>query len=256
MFGPVADAMERRGLPCRIVGGRRGHRLFSALIAIRRHDVRRADLRVGRAWSAALAEAAGSSSSTSSEPLRRCPAISGAAQEAMGGGAVDDRRGAGWRSGAGRGADGAILLADILAVPRWALLLPRDPQQHPAHGAVPLLFAAVCAGGLAHIFRDVETKVSRFLLSASHHQPRRRCRDASSQCGRIGMPSPLLWGGLAAVLNFIPYIGQAIMLAILFAVGLGTHSRHRSASCCRSRSTQPSTSPPTNWSSRTWWARR
>jgi predicted PurR-regulated permease PerM len=40
----------------------------------------------------------------------------------------------------------------------------------------------------------------------------------------IGMPSPLLWGGLAAVLNFIPYIGQAIMLAILFAVSLGTHS--------------------------------
>jgi predicted PurR-regulated permease PerM len=40
----------------------------------------------------------------------------------------------------------------------------------------------------------------------------------------IGMPSPLLWGGLAAVLNFIPYIGQAIMLAVLFAVGLGTQN--------------------------------
>ena len=36
----------------------------------------------------------------------------------------------------------------------------------------------------------------------------------------IGMPSAALWGALAAILNFIVYLGPAVMAAILFAVGL------------------------------------
>jgi predicted PurR-regulated permease PerM len=38
----------------------------------------------------------------------------------------------------------------------------------------------------------------------------------------IGMPTPILWGALAAILNFVPFVGQAIMVVVLFAVGLGT----------------------------------
>ncbi|GHA16183.1 AI-2E family transporter [Devosia pacifica] len=75
----------------------------------------------------------------------------------------------------------------------------------------------------AHIFRDVEHKVSRYLLSIT----------AINVCvgvavtlvmWAIGMPSPLLWGALAAVLNYIPYVGQATMWVILIAVGLGTQT--------------------------------
>ena len=40
----------------------------------------------------------------------------------------------------------------------------------------------------------------------------------------LGLPSPLLWGALAAVLNYIPYVGQAVMIAILLAVGLATQA--------------------------------
>jgi len=36
----------------------------------------------------------------------------------------------------------------------------------------------------------------------------------------FGMPTPYVWGGLAAGLNFVPYIGPALMAAILFSVGL------------------------------------
>src|SRR5690606_7732257 len=73
----------------------------------------------------------------------------------------------------------------------------------------------------AHVFRDVEAKVSRFLLSAAI------INFGVGVCTTIamwalGMPSPVLWGGLAAVLNFIPYLGQAVMLVILLGVGLGT----------------------------------
>ncbi|HEX2841811.1 AI-2E family transporter [Hyphomicrobium sp.] len=35
-----------------------------------------------------------------------------------------------------------------------------------------------------------------------------------------GLPNPMLWGVLAAVLNYIPYIGVVIMVAVLFLIGL------------------------------------
>jgi predicted PurR-regulated permease PerM len=36
----------------------------------------------------------------------------------------------------------------------------------------------------------------------------------------VGLPHPFLWGMLAAVLNFIPYLGAAIVIATLFVVGV------------------------------------
>ena len=35
-----------------------------------------------------------------------------------------------------------------------------------------------------------------------------------------GLPHPFLWGMLAAVLNFIPYVGAAIVIATLLVIGL------------------------------------
>lgn len=36
----------------------------------------------------------------------------------------------------------------------------------------------------------------------------------------LGLPSPLLWGALAFTLNYIPYVGPAIMDVVLFVIGL------------------------------------
>ncbi len=36
----------------------------------------------------------------------------------------------------------------------------------------------------------------------------------------VGLPNPLVWGVMAAVLNYVPYIGAAIVIASLFAVSL------------------------------------
>ena len=36
----------------------------------------------------------------------------------------------------------------------------------------------------------------------------------------VGLPHPFLWGTLAAALNFIPYLGAAIVIATLFVIGL------------------------------------
>lgn len=75
----------------------------------------------------------------------------------------------------------------------------------------------------AHIFSDVEAKVSRFLLTVTVIN---LCVGTAVTLAMwaIGMPSPLLWGALAAVLNYVPYVGQAVMAVILLAVGLGTQT--------------------------------
>jgi predicted PurR-regulated permease PerM len=39
-------------------------------------------------------------------------------------------------------------------------------------------------------------------------------------CWALGLPTPALWGALATVLNFAPYVGPALLTVILFGVGL------------------------------------
>jgi len=38
----------------------------------------------------------------------------------------------------------------------------------------------------------------------------------------LGLPAPLLWGALAFGLNYVPYVGPAIMYVLLFVIGLMT----------------------------------
>ncbi len=38
----------------------------------------------------------------------------------------------------------------------------------------------------------------------------------------IGLPNPAIFGLLAAVLNYVPYVGPAVMVVVLFGVGLVT----------------------------------
>ena len=75
----------------------------------------------------------------------------------------------------------------------------------------------------AHVFRDVESRVSRFLLSITFINFCVGCA-VSLAMWAVGMPSPILWGALAAVLNYIPYVGQGVMVLVLLAVGLGTQT--------------------------------
>src|SRR5690606_8541547 len=56
---------------------------------------------------------------------------------------------------------------------------------------------------VAHVFRDVEQKVSKFLLTVSLINIGMGAGVAVLMA-LIGMPTPVLWGALAAVLNFVP----------------------------------------------------
>ncbi|HHZ08873.1 MAG TPA: AI-2E family transporter [Rhizobiales bacterium] len=74
---------------------------------------------------------------------------------------------------------------------------------------------------VAHVFRDVERMVSTYLLAITAINAGLGVA-VSAAMWLIGVESPLLWGVLAALLNYVIYVGPAIMAAILFAVGLAT----------------------------------
>jgi predicted PurR-regulated permease PerM len=74
---------------------------------------------------------------------------------------------------------------------------------------------------VAHIFRDVEGLVSTYLLSISAINLGLGLV-VTLALWLVGVPSAALWGALAGLLNFIVYVGPAVMSAILFAIGLAT----------------------------------
>ncbi|WP_306027327.1 AI-2E family transporter [Stappia sp. MMSF_3263] len=71
------------------------------------------------------------------------------------------------------------------------------------------------------IFVDVEARVSRYLLSITAVNIVLGLA-VSATLFALGVPSPLLWGMLAGALNYVIYIGPAVMALILTGVGLAT----------------------------------
>jgi predicted PurR-regulated permease PerM len=72
-----------------------------------------------------------------------------------------------------------------------------------------------------HTMREIEADLGAYLVTAT------AINVGLGICATIvlyliGVPNAYLWGLMATVLNFIPYIGPAIMLVVLFVVGLVT----------------------------------
>ncbi|WP_026480428.1 AI-2E family transporter [Ahrensia sp. 13_GOM-1096m] len=76
---------------------------------------------------------------------------------------------------------------------------------------------------VARIFKDVEDSVSGYLISITYINLGMGIT-VSLLFWLIGVPSPFLWGMLAGVLNYVVYIGPAVMSVILIGVGLATHT--------------------------------
>ena len=74
---------------------------------------------------------------------------------------------------------------------------------------------------VAHIFRDVEGLVSRYLLSITAINLGLAVA-VTLALWLVGVPQPALWGALAGLFNFVIYVGPAIMAVLLFGVGLAT----------------------------------
>ncbi len=74
---------------------------------------------------------------------------------------------------------------------------------------------------VAGTFLEVEDKVSRYLLSITLVNIALGLA-VSVVMFALGVPSPLLWGMMAGVLNYVIYIGPAVMAVVLTGVGLAT----------------------------------
>jgi predicted PurR-regulated permease PerM len=69
------------------------------------------------------------------------------------------------------------------------------------------------------VAREVEGTVSRYLLTAAAINVGEGAVVAGAMY-LVGLPSPLLWGVLVALLEFVPYLGAATLTVLLTLAGL------------------------------------
>jgi predicted PurR-regulated permease PerM len=73
----------------------------------------------------------------------------------------------------------------------------------------------------ARVFRDVGRRVSGYIVTFAIINVVVGTATGLA-CWRLGLPEPLMWGGLAAIFNFIPFLGPVITMALLGLAGLAT----------------------------------
>ncbi|MEO6014334.1 MAG: AI-2E family transporter [Devosia sp.] len=220
MFGPVADLVERRGLAPALSAGIVVLLLLfviGAFAALFAGPLSEWIARVPLIWEKLRMQVA-----SLKEPLESLSAVQDQLKSLMGSDAamtVEVQDGSAVTDVA---LMAPSLLADILLF-LAGLYFFLATRHHIRISVLSLCFSRKMRWRVAHIFRDVELKVSRFLLSAALINLGVGVATTLVMWA-LGMPSPLLWGALAALLNFIPYVGQAIMFVVLAAVALGTRS--------------------------------
>jgi len=73
----------------------------------------------------------------------------------------------------------------------------------------------------ARVMRDVQDRVGSYILTVGLINLAIGVVVALG-AWLLGMDYPVMWGGLAALLNFLPYVGPLAMIALLTLFGLGT----------------------------------
>lgn len=73
----------------------------------------------------------------------------------------------------------------------------------------------------ARAFRDVERRVSGYIVTFSLINVAFGAA-VGLACWRLGLPEAAMWGGIAAILNFVPYLGPAVTVGLLGLAGLAT----------------------------------
>ena len=74
---------------------------------------------------------------------------------------------------------------------------------------------------IAHFFRDVEVLISRYLFTITAVNFGLGVA-VTIALWAVGMPSPILWGILAMIMNYVIYVGPALMALLLLSISLAT----------------------------------
>ena len=73
----------------------------------------------------------------------------------------------------------------------------------------------------ARVLREVQDRVAAYILTVGWINMLVGVV-AGLGAWALGVDAPIMWGGLAAILNFLPYIGPTIMVVLLALFGIGT----------------------------------
>ncbi|MBB3034834.1 AI-2E family transporter [Alteriqipengyuania lutimaris] len=73
----------------------------------------------------------------------------------------------------------------------------------------------------ARVLREVQDRVAAYILTVAWINLGVGMVVALGAWA-LGLPAPIMWGGLATLLNFIPYVGPLALTALLTLFGLGT----------------------------------
>ena len=73
----------------------------------------------------------------------------------------------------------------------------------------------------ARVLREVQDRVAAYILTVGWINALVGVVVAIGAWA-LGVDAPIMWGGLAALLNFLPYIGPTIMIGLLTLFGIGT----------------------------------
>ncbi len=115
-------------------------------------------------------------------------------------------------------AGGALLQAGFVFILCFFLLLTREEFRIKYIAFQPSLAARVRA---ARVFRDVGRRVTGYMVTFSIINLVVGVGTGLA-CWQLGLPEPIMWGGLAFITNFIPFLGPAIMMGLLGMAGLAT----------------------------------
>ena len=102
-----------------------------------------------------------------------------------------------------------FMLRERALLARWIMLLGASQRRRRA---------------LGRAIRDIQSNVSSYLLAITLINTGLGLV-ATFMFWLFGLPNPFLWGLLMGVLNFMPYIGPAIMAVIIFGVGIVSFPR-------------------------------
>lgn len=73
----------------------------------------------------------------------------------------------------------------------------------------------------ARVMREVQDRVAAYILTVGWINAGVGVIVATG-AWLLGLEAPVMWGGLAAILNFLPYIGPLVMVVVLALFGIGT----------------------------------
>ncbi|MCW1381957.1 AI-2E family transporter [Novosphingobium sp. KCTC 2891] len=76
---------------------------------------------------------------------------------------------------------------------------------------------------IARVLRDVQDRVASYILTVAQINFGVGVIVAAGAWA-YGLAAPIMWGGLAFVLNFLPYLGPLVLMGLLALIGLGTAS--------------------------------